>query len=921
MSARQTQRRGTTPALHTPPPKPTLNVEEWESKAPLTDREISSVGVLKAASESAPLPYKFEDDSNANSRPSTPLARRLGPNVAAGGPSRPGTPLPPSSAARFTQTQTQTHALHPAHPVHTAQQFYDWFALVERAAAHSQEAHFRAHGASVAAHLATCDALAGRVDEVREAVEGMLEGWRGVEEGGRSLKDACERLLEERDRLLEMTDEIGARLEYFQELDAATRMLNHPGESLVLQTDFLYMVERVDICIDYLRAHRHFRESDLYLLRFQQCLTRAMTLVRMYFVGSLRALAADVGKRVGEKTPSPALLPHLLYTRFRTFSTALVPLLRALESRVVGHAELGALLGECHSAYFGVRRGLVGGVVRGEVRGIGAAAGEDVVELTRAGCGYVRQLCADEFELYGAFFETGEEGLYAYLSSLCDHLFDDLRPRILHAARLETLGGVCTVLMGLMVGDAGFDSDSDSDSDSEAEREDSDYERGERDQYPERRDNLNLDLDHPPPKSKTSKTTKTKRTRSAPHPLGRLQLARLLEPVLHDAQTRLIFKAQAVLQAEVRGYVPGGAGAGAGGAKVQGGWGDEALGWHDWVLRGGVEDGSGNGNGEGNEMQETWYPTLRKTVWVLAQLRDYVNPAIFEDIAQEAVTLCRQSLVGAADVIPTRDADTRALDAELFLVRHLLILKEIAQGLDLGQESLRAREGEAFQYGVADTLATMLNRTTALLPGALFASLGMPRGGEEGIRDAKHGIDHELKRACEGVIAECALPICAPLRAWVEQIDAHNARRASASAGGAYGDEKTKANANAEGAPLTTQAAFTQGAAEGLDAAFRAACETELRARAGRVRRYLGFGAAAGGVESGTETEKRAGPGTAGVLLQHVRDQIAGEYALFREVVWNMYAGGMRAGVLSTTGVRELLEGVCAGVKGEPKTG
>lgn len=52
-----------------------------------------------------------------------------------------------------------------------------------------------------------------------------------------------------------MTEEIGTRLEYFQELEHATRMLNHPGESLVLQTDFLYMVERVDICIDYLKAH------------------------------------------------------------------------------------------------------------------------------------------------------------------------------------------------------------------------------------------------------------------------------------------------------------------------------------------------------------------------------------------------------------------------------------------------------------------------------------------------------------------------------------------------------------------------------------------------------------------------------------------------------------------------------------------
>lgn len=32
-------------------------------------------------------------------------------------------------------------------------------------------------------------------------------------------------------------------------------MLNHPGEALVLQTDFLLMVERVDVCLDYMKTH------------------------------------------------------------------------------------------------------------------------------------------------------------------------------------------------------------------------------------------------------------------------------------------------------------------------------------------------------------------------------------------------------------------------------------------------------------------------------------------------------------------------------------------------------------------------------------------------------------------------------------------------------------------------------------------
>ena len=63
---------------------------------------------------------------------------------------------------------------------------------------HSQEAHFRAHLAGVAAHLETCDALVQRIDEIDAEVEGMLQGWRSVEEGGKSLKDACEELLEER---------------------------------------------------------------------------------------------------------------------------------------------------------------------------------------------------------------------------------------------------------------------------------------------------------------------------------------------------------------------------------------------------------------------------------------------------------------------------------------------------------------------------------------------------------------------------------------------------------------------------------------------------------------------------------------------------------------------------------------------------
>ena len=68
-------------------------------------------------------------------------------------------------------------------------------------------------------------------------------------------------LLGNQDRLLEAMEDIGGHLEYFQELERATRMLNHPGESLIFEPDFLYMVERVDVCIAFMKTHVRLPES------------------------------------------------------------------------------------------------------------------------------------------------------------------------------------------------------------------------------------------------------------------------------------------------------------------------------------------------------------------------------------------------------------------------------------------------------------------------------------------------------------------------------------------------------------------------------------------------------------------------------------------------------------------------------------
>ena len=59
MSSRTSRRVGAPASLPlTPQPKPTISVEEWEAKAPLSDLHLRSINAIKLASEKVPLPLK-----------------------------------------------------------------------------------------------------------------------------------------------------------------------------------------------------------------------------------------------------------------------------------------------------------------------------------------------------------------------------------------------------------------------------------------------------------------------------------------------------------------------------------------------------------------------------------------------------------------------------------------------------------------------------------------------------------------------------------------------------------------------------------------------------------------------------------------------------------------------------------------------
>lgn len=165
-------------------------------------------------------------------------------------------------------------------------------------------------------------------------------------------------------------------------------MLNLPGDAIVLESDFLDLIDRLDICLDFLRNNvrhlsllelpfyadtnplgfqRDFRDAEVYLIRFQQCLTRAMTLIKLYFTAQVNALTSSVSEK-STKSLNDMAVETLLYAKFSTMAGPIKPLVYELEKRAFSNPdEYASLLAECHATWFAARNTLLAERINQEV--------------------------------------------------------------------------------------------------------------------------------------------------------------------------------------------------------------------------------------------------------------------------------------------------------------------------------------------------------------------------------------------------------------------------------------------------------------------------------------------------------------------------------------------------------------------------
>lgn len=361
-------------------------------------------------------------------------------------------------------------------------------------------------------------------------------------------------------------------------------------------------------------------------------MTRGLTLIRVNFVGGLRDIASDVSRRIADGQLKDTTMSALLYAKFRVGAAELKEVAQEIRKRAVlpPGAEAGAeveyqsLMNELYTSYSATRGRLVIPLARRKIADISMApsTSKDLVAFARSSVGYIRGVCSDEYELWKEWFE-GEDGMYEFLESVCEPLYDQLRPRIIHENQLLKLCELCTLLQTRYMNNG----------DDEIE----------------------------------------------PIEANQLDFSILIHPALEDAQTRLVFRTQTILRDDIEKYKPkkeeldyparnrqvsltgtkSQRPAVLSGRKVSA-TADSPTPMPKTPMV--VEESDSPRSRFGFETEaalEGWYPTLRKAIWLLSRIYRLVNVSAFNS----TLAVARCVLLLSWDLCKTRH------DTDDFLVR------------------------------------------------------------------------------------------------------------------------------------------------------------------------------------------------------------------------------------------------------------
>jgi hypothetical protein len=236
-----------------------------------------------------------------------------------------------------------------------------------------------------------------------------------------------------------------------------------------------------------------------------------------------------------------------------------------------------------------------------------------------------------------------------------------------------------------------------------------------------------------------------------------LAASRAISSVIKDAQERVIFCANSALTKEVIRFkaTPG------------------DLDYPDKLKKKETAESSSEQDDDAVEKQlqqvyESWYPPMRSVLKILSKIFRVLEPPVFEDIALQSVQACTRCLRDGADYIKRRKG---IMHSDLFLVKHLLILREQLSPFDIELRSVErqldfSEAGKAVARFLANRNRRLFSMSTE---NALLTLMREGVSVQESSVDSKRDLEDALRSACNDFIEHTSKTAAGDLLTMIEQ--------------------------------------------------------------------------------------------------------------------------------------------------------
>uniref|UniRef100_A0A7S3G7S3 Conserved oligomeric Golgi complex subunit 3 n=1 Tax=Palpitomonas bilix TaxID=652834 RepID=A0A7S3G7S3_9EUKA len=589
----------------------------------------------------------------------------------------------------------------------TKTEFRKWVASLDEAKRQARSERFRSFLKALRSQQSACTSVEAAVKNAGDVLRLLSERKSEVVSRSSALHQLCSSLLKERARLESAGTALSSVLFYFEEFNVLQKHFTGPKgvRADVGEPAFFEYLSRAELCLFFLRSHTNYTDADAFARRFDQLIGRAMSLVKFFVLGALRTLARECARpstaqQGGEEAGKEGLAAAevRLYAKFRAASEGILKIAEELQQRANAIRPSSALASTPSPPLH---------LLKKEPHLFSAVASshysstllECRQEYERIRLQLVLPILEWEIQRISTendLTELARKGCYIVINYCVQEykLYSHFFRGGVDSSHSSLLGPLCDPLQECLRPRL--------------------FKEKALDKLFELCEVFVLEM----------LEGELERNGEAADAFRDVILR-----INGDVQERLIFRFEAFITQQIEGFTPS----------------DEVV-----SVEGGDKTGKGEEGKEGGdeEGREGWYPPVRTALESLSRLYRCVDRRVFRGIASEVVRAAIAAIEKGAAYIAT----TKKIEAELFTIRNLLILREQISPFDVSFEN---RELSLDFADLQHAFAELLQNPRRLMEGVSsiwsLMRTSTPKLKEEK-QDVKKELERRLRSVCESFI-------------------------------------------------------------------------------------------------------------------------------------------------------------------------